>query len=147
MSKKSIVTSLIIIALLIITCVPVFGFQFVVPLSADQSWAVGISKSHNTAYSYCAAKLYAVYPQNGGTDNLRYVDCRIVDSDENYMVGYPYYTLLDERSTGVTPIHIVEGEQDQTLIDFFFRVHYSGTAAYASVDCWGTYNINNGSYY
>ena len=75
-----------------------------------------VSRTGNSAYAY--ARNHAVFPDNGGTDNYKKIQCRIVN---DYDLQISNTTILNETSTKNTNIKIYDGYLNMKTANFEFK--------------------------
>ena len=96
--KKIIASSIATISILGVSCFNIYATSRTITVSTGQAWTYMSSETRTQAYGFLSMKLNAVYPQNGGTDNFRYLQgsansnaqqlCNVVTLDEQYGGGY-----------------------------------------------------------
>jgi len=106
-----------------------FAATSTVYLPLKQGWNY-CQSTRSGNYSYGSAKCNSVYPTNGGTDNLRYIQAGITDRSGVQMSDA---VRLDERATTSSKIKIYEGKLNITSIMFRFRGNDPNIEAKTSV--------------
>ncbi len=100
-------------------------------LPKNLGWVYSASYTRSTAYSYGDARLNAVFPQTGGTDNFRYCWTKpAVYANGNWVI-VGNEVQLDETKGTYQHVYIKEGYLNNKSMIFMFRgndARYSATA-------------------
>ena len=141
---KRLISILVCVCMVLVACISARAGSGTYYVKPNQYWSVCVSANHNTNYSKCGARVLSVYPTDNSLDTFRYVQCRIVDSDDVNMLNSSY-VLLDELNSSVTPLQIKDGMLNNPIVSFWLRGN-SNSAAYAHLNYYGTY-VSGSNYY
>ncbi|WP_067842986.1 hypothetical protein [Amphibacillus sediminis] len=107
----------------------VFAARTTLTLPKNQTW-VSRSATRSGDYSNVHARLYAVYPTNGGEDNFTRIQVKLTSSGGKNMSDI--YTL-NETNKGNTSIKIYNGSLNTKSVKFQFRGNNPNYGAKADV--------------
>lgn len=125
--KRRIVTAIVLAAMVLATCIPVFSVsEQLIYLPANQIWTKGYGVSHNIAYSYAGAKCHSVYPISG-VDDFKRIQCRLSNTLDEVITYASYYVIV-EGDSNYTAMRIKEGMLDTQTVFFKFRGNSSAQA-------------------
>ena len=122
MKKKNIVIGFICA---IVLCTTAYAKTETVYLAVNQMWGERPAVTRSGAYSYAEARCNAVFPTNGGTDNMRYIQTHITTTGGLNLTDV--YTL-DETTASDTQMFIKDGYLNEKTIVFAFRGNTSQSA-------------------
>ena len=137
--KKGIITTMIVLIIIVITCTPVLAASYkVVYLHAGQVWTQGYGEAHDTNYSYVGAMCHSVYPYSG-PDYFTKIQCKVTNTYDNVITTSSHY-VLSENASNYTSMKIAEGYLATSTVYFHFRGN-SQEQAQAIVSYIGTYVV------
>lgn len=112
----------------------VFAARTNITLPKNQQW-VHKFDTRTGSYSNVLARLYAVYPADGGKDNFRRIHVQVISGGEVIGNSVPMSNIhiLNERSTSNTIIPLHEGTLHHRNVYFQFRGNSPEHAARAEV--------------
>lgn len=117
--KEKVFSTIAVLGVTAMTCVPVFAGTVNVTLKANQVWTSKYSVTRSGAVSYVSARCKSVYPASG-EDNFEKVQARIVTSSGSLLMDGDYVTL-DEKDSSATHIGLMQGMLNTKTVYFQFR--------------------------
>lgn len=127
MMKRSIITLVVALFLVTVTCIPAFAVSGeYVPIPANQVWTKGYGDSHDANYNDAGALCSSVYPYSG-VDLFSSIQCRLHDTMDN-VISTKDYVVLKEGNGKFTQIEIKDGFIAVPTVYFKFRGNTSSQA-------------------